>query len=103
MDLTALAYEEGAEAGEGDDAFTRRLASPYVSFFSAFTRWISFSRIQTGHVFDEEKWSPLQFTQQRDSDVHSPPSWPSRPHFQHFGSFFAEFPRVSKLLTNEAT
>ena len=50
----ALAYEEGAGVGEGDDSLTSRLASPYVSFFSAFTRWISFSRIQTGHVFDDE-------------------------------------------------
>ena len=51
---TALADEEGAVVGEGDDSLTSRLASPYVSYFSAFNRWVSFSRIQTGHVFDDE-------------------------------------------------
>ena len=48
VERTALAYDEGAGVGEGDGALTSRLASSFVSF-SAFTRRISFSRIQTRH------------------------------------------------------
>ena len=66
---TALAYDVGADE-EDDDAVTRRLALPYGRDFSVFTRWISFSRVQTGQVFDDELCSPLQFTQQRVSESH---------------------------------
>ena len=91
VNRTTLAYEVVVADGGGDFALTSPLASPYGRFFSAFTRWISFSWIHTGQFLDDEKWSPLQFTQQIESELHSLPSWPSCPHFQHFGDFLQNF------------
>ena len=88
-DLAALADDVVTDGEDGGT--TSFLASPYERDFSVLTRWISCSWIQTGHHFEEAKWSPLQLRQQTVSDVQSPPSWPSLPHFQQASWFLHHF------------